>query len=251
MRGRVFLHVGFFLIGGLSVAGLNAAEDSSAALLKQADAAYAGRENIDQAKAALNLYEKAIAADPALVEAHWKGARAAWWVGDHVAKRSEKLALFQKGIDLAKQGVALDSASVQSHFWLGGNYGSFGEAKGVLKSLFLLKPIRKEMEEVIRLDDKYLGGGGYRVLGVVDYKVPGFAGGNTKRSLERLQKALSIDPNEPFTHFHLAEYYKVTGNKAKAREHLQIIETLTVPEASLPELRMVQKKAEKLGGELR
>jgi len=33
------------------------------------------------------------------------------------------------------------------------------------------------MAEVNRINDRYDGGGGYRVLGVVDYQVPGFAGG--------------------------------------------------------------------------
>src|SRR5882757_1466103 len=103
---------------------------SEPSLMTQADAAYALRSDVPQTKIALSYYQKAMAAEPANVEAYWKASRAAWWLGDHADSRAEKLEYFQKGVDYDKAALARDRNSVESHFWLGANLGSYGETKG-------------------------------------------------------------------------------------------------------------------------
>src|SRR5690242_13108495 len=103
--------------------------------LTSADAAYAQRENLDEARTALELYAKAAQDDPASIEPCWKAARTAWWLGDHADSRAEKIRVFQKGIDFAQTGLARDPQSVECHFWLGCDLGAYGEAKGIMKSL--------------------------------------------------------------------------------------------------------------------
>jgi tetratricopeptide (TPR) repeat protein len=230
-------------VGPAEIAAINTVEG---------DRAYLKRADLIQAKVALEMYEKSIEQYPNEVEPYWKASRAAWWIADHTTSSIEKIATFQKGIDLAKKALVLNPNSVEAHFWLGGNMGSFGEAKGVLKSLFLVKPIRKEMEDVIRLNPTFDGGAGYRVLGVVDYKVPGFAGGNKKRALENLNKALAIDSTSSFNHYYMAEYFFTVGNKAKASEHLAILQSLT-PRSELdkPDVMMMQKKGEALAAKIK
>jgi len=214
--------------------------------LSQADAAYAKREDVPQAKIAMINYERAAASDPKLaVDAYWKASRSAWWLGEHAEERAEKLEYFHRGMDLARQAVALNADCVEAHFWLGANEGSYGDAKGVMKSLAMVKPIRHEMAEVIRINDHFSGGGAYRVLGVVDYKVPGLVGVSKKRAKEELDKALAMGPNDPFTHYYLAEFYKITGDDAKKTAELEILRTLQVPVESIPELKMLQQKADR------
>lgn len=227
-----------------------AAQTSTGTFLRQADAAYALRNDPAQAKVALDIYEQAINTPGVNAEIYWKASRTAWWIGEHAAARKEKLEDFKKGAALAKEALARNPDQIEAHFWLAANDGSYGEAKGVLKSLSMVKPIRREMAEVIRLNDHFLGGGGYRVLGVVDYKVPGIAGGNKKRALEELNKAKAIDPRDPFTHYYLAEYFKVTGDKPRARAELEALQHLTAPPETQPELWMMQKKGEALSKDL-
>ena len=214
-------------------------------ILEQADKLYAERSDLEKAKAAMDMYEKAIHLAPQFTEAYWKISRVAWWLGDH-AEPKEKAALFQKGIDRAKAALNQDNNLVQAHFWLGVNYGSYGEAKGILKSLFLVKPIREEMETVIKLDPTYGGGGGYRLLGVIDYKVPGIAGGSNKRALENLKKAQEIAPNNPFNIYYMAEYYFNDGDKSKAKSELRRLEDLKVSQEDMPELLLMQDKGRQL-----
>ena len=214
--------------------------------MSQADAAYAKREDVPQAKIAMITYERAAESDPKIaVEAFWKASRSAWWLGEHAQERAEKLESFQTGMNLAKNAIALNPDSVDAHFWLGANEGSYGDTKGVMKSLSMVKPIRHEMAEVIRLNDHYLGGGAYRVLGVVDYKVPAFIGGSKKRAKEELEKALAMDPNNPFTHYYLAEFYKIMGDNAKKATEREALHTLQVSADLVPEQKMLQAKADR------
>jgi tetratricopeptide (TPR) repeat protein len=223
--------------------------------MAQADENFDKRGNPANASLSLGLTKKFIAENPTTIEGYWKASRIAHWIADHETDRKKKLAQFEEGINFAKAGLAVSSDSVECHFWLAANYGSNGEVRGVLKSLFLVKPIRAELNEVVRLNPTYQGGGGYRVLGVVDYKVPGFAGGNRKRALEELNKAMAIDANNPFNQYYVAEYYSVTGNKAKALEHLDILAKLTPTRGNQDNdalyLEMMQKKGEALRATLK
>jgi tetratricopeptide (TPR) repeat protein len=241
-------YIVFFALVALCMPALTGAAPSS---LAEVDALYSKRLEGGNAAKALEGYENAVKENPTSVEALWKASRAAWWVGDNLTDRKEKMARFQRGIDLAQAAVKADPNSADAHYWLSANYGSFGETKGILKSLFLVKPIRHELNEVNRIDDKFQGGAGYRILGIVDYKVPGFAGGSKKRALEGLKKSLAMDPKSPFTRYYLAEYYSVIGDKTKSREQLDILDTLTPGDYfDEADVVMMKRKGEKLRKEL-
>lgn len=238
---RAALAAGFAFAYAATVAALDAPD-----LIRLADDAYAQRTDPAFAGLALETYEQAIAADSVSPEAAWKAARAAWWVGEFSETKKFKTQFFQQGINFAKTALERDPDCAEAHFWLGVNYGSFGETRGVLKSLFLVKPIREAMENVLRLNEQIAGGGAHRVLGVVDYKVPGFAGGNRRRSLERLQKAKEIDPSDPFNLYYLAEYYATIGQVEKAKAAIADLEAAPVPDHLAPEWELTKTKADAL-----
>ncbi len=220
-------------------------------ILTQADDAYSNRSDSSRARLALELYEKACLDNSASVEARWKTAQAAWWVAEQTESSKEKISIYEAGMKLANEAIALDPNSAEAHFWLGTLQGSYGEVRGVLKSLFLVKPIRREMETVLKLNPSYDGGAASRVLGVVDYKVPGFAGGDKKRALERLDTAFALDPRNPFNVYYLAEYYSIVGKVDKEREYLKQLRELTAPVSMLPDLVMMQKKGDALSKKIK
>ncbi len=223
-----------------------------AADLTKADQLYAQRTETTGAAEALALYEQAAAANPSEVAPLWKAARATYWLADHAKAKKEKIALFEKGIAIAKKAVELDPKSIEAHFWLGGLYGSYGEVKGVMKSLALVKPIRQEMNAINQLDEKFQGGAGYRVLGIVDYKVPGIAGGSKKRAREQLEKAVAMDPSNAFNQYYMAEFLGTAGgDKKKALEHLDILKGLTpTADVDAADLKMMKERGERLRGQI-
>ena len=231
------------VLGGSSLGQM----EEPAALVAQADAAYAKREDISQATLALDYYEKLGAQSSHYSgESYWKAARAAWWVAEHTEKRADRLEIYQRGIADAQKALGLDGNPAASHFWLGVNEGSYGDTKGIMKSLSLVKPIRREMQAVLRLDEDFADGGAWRVLGVVDYKVPALFGGSKSRAKEELEKAATFGPNNPFNLYYMAEYDKVIGKKDKKEEAIAVLRALQPAGGLGPELKLMQERAERL-----
>jgi tetratricopeptide (TPR) repeat protein len=218
-------------------------------LLQQADAAYAMRADPAKAKEAMDLYKAAAQADPKSYEALWEGAKACYFYGEYTRSEgsdSEKMALFQDGIDRAKAAVALDPKGVEGHFWLGVLYGVYGEAKGIFKSLAMVPDIKQEMATCMELDPSVEGYGPGRVLGRMYFKLPFFKGGDNKKSIEYLEASLKGEPANALTKLYLAETYKSEGMKDKAIEQLKGIVAMTPDPRWTAEHPSIKARAEKL-----
>jgi tetratricopeptide (TPR) repeat protein len=212
-------------------------------LIAQGDALFAERADLAKTKEAKDRYEAALAAGEDAYGASWRMARVLYWIGDHTADKAAKKQLFLQGIDHAKKAVELGPDNAEGHFWLGVCYGVYGEAKGVLKSLALVKPIKEEMRRVLEIDPAYDRGGADRVLGRVYHEVPKFAGGGEKKSLEHLLKAVEYGPRVGMNHIYLADTYLSLGEIEKAREALETVLTLEPEPDLIPETTEEREQA--------
>ena len=230
------------------------AGDAPQDALAAARAAYEARADAAQAASAVELYRRAAGGDTSSYPARWEGARAAYYEGEYAradAADRDKMAIFDGGIELAKQAVALDPKGVEGHFWLGVLYGVYGEAKGVLKSLALVPAIKQEMQTCLELDAAVEGYGPDRVLGRMYFKLPWFKGGDNKASAAHLEKSLAGAPTDALTRLYLAETYKALGMKAKAIEQLETVATMTPDPRWAPEHPSIKAQAAKLLAKLR
>lgn len=212
-------------------------------LIQQSDDLYAERGDLAKAKLALAKVQEALAAGEDAYGVYWRMARAEYWIGDHTADKTAKKQIFQQGIDHAKKAVALGPNKVEGHFWLGVCYGVYGEAKGVLKSLSLVKPIKEEMRRVLEIDPAYDKGGADRVLGRVYHEVPRIAGGSEKKSLEHLLKAVEYGPRVGLNLLYLADTYISLDQIEKARETLEFILTMEPEPELIPETMEEREQA--------
>ncbi len=188
-------------------------------VLEKADQLIAQRKNLQQITEALDLLEQEMGTHP--YEAGWRYLRAAYYFGKKCKDKKRKINIYQKAIKLGENLVKKYPDKVEGHFWLGVVYGVYGEARGVMKSLFLVKPIKKEMRRVLELDPKYDCGGAQRVLGRLYYKVPGLFGGSKTKSLNYLLESKKICPNSLLTRIYLAETLISKGKKAQAKAELE------------------------------
>ena len=192
-------------------------------LIAQGDALYEQRADINKAKEAVEKYRLAVAGEQTKAEGFWKLSRGLYYYGDNV--NDGKMKLFEEAIEAAKKAVAIDPESVPGYYYLGLNYGLYGQTKGILKSLALVGPIKEAMGEVIKRDPGYAFGGAYRVLGRMYFKLPGFAGGDNAKAIENLETAMKYGPKSWITHQFLAEVYMDEDDYAKAKELLtQVVE---------------------------
>src|ERR1044071_7379151 len=119
-----------FSAGGSLFAG-TCSSPSATVFLQQGETSYKNRLDDKEARNALDYFVKASSEDPTCAEAFAGGSKASWSVGVSSVVKKEKMELFQKGINLAKQALQLNPQSAAAHFWLAGNDGSYGETRGV------------------------------------------------------------------------------------------------------------------------
>jgi tetratricopeptide (TPR) repeat protein len=236
-------------VAALAAAALPArAQMSFGGLISQSDALYAERADPSKAQTALAKLQEAVAAGEDPYSAYWRMARLSYWIGDHTADNDLKKRTFQQGIDDAKKAIELAPDKADGHFWLGVCYGVYGEAKGKLKSLSLVKPIKAEMRRVLEIDPAYDRGGADRVLGRVFHEVPRIAGGNEKTSLEHLLKAVEYGPRVGLNLLYLADTYLSLDRIEDARKTLETIVAMEPLPDLIPETAEEKAQArERLG----
>jgi tetratricopeptide (TPR) repeat protein len=233
---------------GLAWSGVPAQEPSQDPL-SASRAAYQQRASSGHAKAAVDLFGQALKADPKSYEAAWEGARACYYYGHYCladAPDSELLALFQDGINRARAAVALNPKGAEGHFWLGVLDGVYGETKGIFKSLSMVPEIKQEMAAASAINPSVEGGGPDRVLGRLYFKLPGFKGGDNKKSIEHLEKSLQDAPTNALTRLYLAETFKSEGMKDKALEQVKFIIAMTPDPQWEPEHPTIKAEAQRL-----
>jgi len=214
-------------------------------LIAQGDNLYAEMKDMAAAKEARAKYQEALLKTEDRYEAYWKIARILYYIGFNTEKKKEKKIIFSQGIYNAKKAVDLEPEKPDGYYWLGVNYGVYGEARGVLKSLSLVDDIKEAMNKVIELDRGYEDGGPDRVLGRVYFKVPGIAGGSKKKSLEHLLKSKEFGPNDPLTRSYLADTYLALKEVDKAREELEYVLSMESDPSWVSGVNDCKKGAEK------
>ncbi|MBF0551074.1 MAG: hypothetical protein HQK60_11115 [Deltaproteobacteria bacterium] len=214
---------------------------ATAPLVKQADELYAARADPAKVKGAIEAYKNALIKDPKNDEAAYKLCRAYYFLATHAAP-GEQLRLFELGVEAGKKAIDINPNSLGGHFWLGVCYGKYGLAKGVIKSLALVDPIKKEMAAVIEQDPSYEHGGAYRVLGRLYAKLPGLAGGSNSKAIDYLKTSIKYGPDRLLTRVYLAEVYIDTGQRDLAKKELE--DVLKAPVLKGWEVESKEEKAE-------
>jgi tetratricopeptide (TPR) repeat protein len=177
-------------------------------------------ESLERDKQSLAMAERFLANDGRNYQLLWRVARACYFVGDNVAK-AEKLRYFELGMNAGQRAIAREPNAVEGHFWLAVNYGGYADQKGVFKSLQMVKKIRAEMENVLRLNDRYYDGNAYLALGEMDRQLPRIIGGNLGRAISRLEQGLRVAPDNLEMKLSLAQAYLEKGRKEDARRQLE------------------------------
>jgi len=192
-------------------------------ILTQADELFETMSDMETAEKALDLYRKALNLIEDKYEPYWKISRMHYYIGEHTESNKEKKNIFSQAIYYAEKAIQLSPEQPDGYYWRGVNNGKYGESRGVLKSLFLVKPIKSDMNKVIELDPEYEDGGAYRVLGRVYFKLPGFAGGSNEESLKLLEKSIETGPEDANTRLFLGETLLAMKEIERARDELEFV----------------------------
>ena len=217
---------------------------------QSADALYANRENIADAREAVRLWDDALRKNPRGFDAAWKLARGDYWLGTH-APDAERRASLERGIEAGRRASAIAPDLPEGHFWTAANMGALAESYGLRAGLRYRKPIKEELETVLRLAPAFMQGSADRALGRWYFKVPRLFGGSHRRAIEHLQKSLTYNPKSTVSLYFLAEVLDDDGRKAEARGLLQQVLDAPVDRDWAPEDRDYKARASTLLAKLR
>ena len=171
--------------------------------------------NIDRAR---DLLEAALAKDRQVDTMIMLSYVQFLW-GDLRAKNDdEKLAAYDQGRQLGERAVELAPKNPDAHVWYGINTARYGQTRGIMRSLFLLPTVQREIDTILTLDPKNTRG--HSLAGNVYMTLPRIAGGDMARAEDHFKKGLAIDPHFTVLRVDLARLYIATGRYPEARQEL-------------------------------
>jgi tetratricopeptide (TPR) repeat protein len=210
-----------------------------------ADALYSDRTNLDSAVRAADLWAAALASNGRDFDSAWKLARADYWLGGHAPKAEER-SYYEKAMNAAQKAIAIAPDKAEGHFWLAANMGALAESAGVSAGLKYRKPIKSELETVLRMNPAFLEGSADRALGRWYFKVPRLFGGSHKQAEEHLKAALKYKADSTVTNYFLAELYVDDDRVPEARTQLQKVLDAPIDPEWAPEDRETAAQASAL-----
>ncbi len=83
------------------------------------------------------------------------------------------------------------------------------------------------MGEVLKLNANHAGA--HHVLGVMYHKLPWFKGGSDKKSVDELQKSISLNETNTLYHLDLAKTYLAMNREEEANKELEAVISITNP----------------------
>ena len=188
--------------------------------LDQADALLAS-PTLDYPKAqqALALYEGLPPDSPSLLA---RLSRTCFILGD-LSPAEERRRHYEKGLDYAERLLAQEPNGVAGHYWKALHLSGLADIGSQLQGFKLLPQIMEELKRVLTLDETYDDAGGHRVLGRIYFEAPGWpiSVGDKKKSLQHLETAGRLAPENSTNHLYLAETWLAMGRKDEARIELE------------------------------
>lgn len=214
------------------------------------DALYARRDDLASALQASDIWAARLRENPQDFEAGWKLARARYWLGGHAPQDARKRQL-ELGIEAARAAIAAQPNRPEGHFWLAANMGGLAESHGLRAGLRYRKPIKQELETVLKIDAAFQQGSADRALGRWYFRVPGLFGGSMTKSEEHLRKSLTYNPTSHASLYFLAETLADMEKTADARAAAQKLIDAPIDPQWAPEDREWKEKARHLLAHLR
>ncbi|HSB71059.1 MAG TPA: tetratricopeptide repeat protein [Candidatus Methylomirabilis sp.] len=141
------------------------------------------------------------------------------WGDIRATSEEQKLQAYDRGRQAAERAVELEPKNVWAHLWFGINTGRWGQTKGVVRSLFLLPTVKREIDTILELDPKLPPA--YAFAGNVYYEVPGLLGGGLDTAERMFRKGLELNPRFTSMRVGLARVLIKQGRVAEAQQELQ------------------------------
>lgn len=213
--------------------------------IAQADQFFAGREDLVKIRQGVVALRQAQAEDQGNYELAWRLAKFNYYLGDHSPDASERDKAYHDGIEAGKLAVKLQDGKPEGHFWLGANYGGSAQTS-ILSGLSEFDGIKREMETVIKLDERYQDASAYMALGQLYLEAPGMLGGDTQKAIQYLQKGSKLGPDNALMRAQLVAAYIAAHRNDDARKQIDALLAMKPAAGDEPEYNEAVAEVKKL-----
>jgi hypothetical protein len=201
----------------------------AAAATDDPDALYAARLDPAKAKLAADIWQRR-AASGKDYEASWKLARACYYLATQGPKDDQDAEL-DRGMAAGKQAATIDASKPDGHFWWAATMGEKAQRGGMMAGLKYKTDIKTELEKVIAIQPGWQAGSGESALGQWYLKVPDnlvCCGGDRKKGIELIRKALTYNPDSSQVKYSLAEAL-ANDEKTRAEARALLEQVIAAP----------------------
>lgn len=166
--------------------------------------------------------------------------------------KEEQKDVYDKGKNLGERMMDRFPKSVPIKFWYSANSGRWSDVNGFWAAATdgIAKKLRNVCRDIIKLDPKYQGGGGYRILAQVHFYSPNIplvmGWPSDDKALELVEKAVEIAPEHPTNLLLYAQILLEFDRSGEAQDYLNKILQQEPRSSNLVEDRYVQYRAKKL-----
>ncbi len=178
-------------------------------------------KDVTRIQEAIDRLEAHLQDKPADGEALWLIAKAHLYLGDRT--EDDKLAILEMGKSYAEAAIEVLPNSPHPYYWQASLSGRIGQARGIMSSLFMVRPMKESLDRALELDDDYADA--HWVLSQLYHQAPGFplSIGNKKSSLQHAERALELEPANFDYQLQFAVALEYNGRKQEAIEVLEAL----------------------------
>lgn len=191
--------------------------------------------------AALKHYEAAIAVDPKNYDALIDAARDAVDVGEYTDNKDARFALFHTGELYARRAIEVNPNGADGHFHLARALGRTAQSLGPRDRVKYATDVRAQALDALKIAPDHPGA--LHVMGMWNAEVMRLSGptrwiarnilggqvfgsASWKNAVQYMEKAVAAEPGRISHHIDLAEIYRDTGDKTRAREQFEQVISL-------------------------
>ncbi|MFZ5452228.1 MAG: TRAP transporter TatT component family protein [Thermodesulfobacteriota bacterium] len=179
--------------------------------------------DLGRALYALDLYAGILAqARPPQAPILTRLTRTCFLIGE-LTVPSQKHKYYEKGQAYAEMLLKEQPTRVEGPYWLALNLCGLADTGGALVGRKLLPQIMKKLQQAQAIDETYDQAGSHRVLGRIYFEAPAwpFSVGDLQQSLNHLNRAVRLAPDNSTNHLYLAETLLKLNRQEQARQELQ------------------------------
>lgn len=171
-------------------------------------------KEVGKIQEAVDRLETHLEKQPGDGEALWLISKAYLYLGDRIDDNKEDI--YETGKAYADAAVENLPTSPHPYFWQASLTGRIGQTRGILSSLFMVRPMKNALDQALEVDENFADA--HWVLSQLYHQAPGFpvSIGSKKSSLQYAERAVELDPANLEYLLQLAVALEYNGRKEEA-----------------------------------